>query len=234
MWMRARALLQSRRGRMDRVARAPCHEPGLRRYCEIISIPFVKPIHVALAGLLLMAAIVPATAIEIFQIDPAQSKIDFQVHQFFGTVSGRFTQCSGTIELDREHPEKSSVNAAIRVKSIDTGITKRDAHLLSAEFFNAAQFPTITFQSRSVKRTGADRGDIVGDLTMHGMTRPITLHVKLLSQVGASDRIRRWQVTTAPLSRRAFGLRWSKTVEAISMIGDEIAINLDITAAEVR
>lgn len=181
-----------------------------------------------------MAFIAPATATEIFKIDSAQSKIDFQVHQFFGTVSGRFSQCSGTIELDREHPEKSSVNAAIQLKSIDTGITKRDAHLLSAEFFNAGKFPAITFRSRRVKKTGADSGEIAGDFTMHGVTRLITLHVKLLSQVDSSDRMTRWEVTTASLSRRAFGLRWSNTVEGISMIGDEVAINLEIRAAKVR
>ena len=82
--------------------------------------------------------------------------------QAFTTVTGRLKEFSGTVQVDREHPEKSSVTATIQVKSIDTGNAKRDAHLCSEEFFNAAKFPEITFKSRSVKQTGPDAGDILG------------------------------------------------------------------------
>ena len=184
------------------------------------------------AALFFAVALSSADAAEVFKIDPAHSTIGFKVHQAIATVTGRFKQFGGTIELDREHPEKSSVTATIQVKSIDTGIAKRDAHLCSPDFFYAAKFPEITFKSRSVKQTGPDAGDIIGDFTMHGVTKPITLHVKLLTKKG--EEATRWQVTTQPLSRREFGLQFSKTLESGSMIGNEVAINLEIEAAQTK
>ncbi len=184
------------------------------------------------AAIFFAMALSSADAAEVFKIVPAPSTIGFKVHQAIATVTGRFKQFGGTIELDREHPEKSSVTATIQVKSIDTGIAKRDAHLCSPDFFNAAKFPEITFKSRSVKQTGPDAGDIVGDFTMHGVTKPITLHVKLLTKKG--EEATRWQVTTQPLSRREFGLQFSKTLESVSMIGDEVAINLEMEAVRSK
>jgi polyisoprenoid-binding protein YceI len=186
------------------------------------------------AAILFAVALPSADAAEVFKIDSAHSKISFKVHQFVSTVTGRFKQFSGVIELDREHPEKSSVTATIQVKSIDTGIAKRDAHLCSAEFFNVAKFPEITFKSRSVKQTGQDSGDIVGDFTMHGVTKPITLHVKLLTKSDAQGQATHWQATTAPLSRREFDLHFSKTLEGVSMIGDVVAVNIKIEATRTR
>src|SRR5207237_5912324 len=115
---------------------------------------------------------------ETYKIDAAHSRIAFSLHQFVSTVRGDFHRFSGTIEVDREHPEHSSVTARISVVSIDTKIQKRDHHLLSPEFFDAAKFPEITFKSRSVKQTGENSGDILGDFTMHGVTKPMMLHVK--------------------------------------------------------
>ena len=130
--------------------------------------------------LVCVSSIATASASESYKIDPTHSRIGFKVKQAFTTVTGRFKEFSGTVQVDREHPEKSSVMATIQVKSIDTGITKRDAHLCSEEFFNAAKFPEITFKTSSVKQTGPDAGDILGDFTMHGVTKAITLHVKVL------------------------------------------------------
>ncbi len=169
-----------------------------------------------------------ASADETFRIDPVHSRIGFKVHQAIANVTGRFKEFGGTIKLDRQHPEKSSVTATIQVKSIDTGIAKRDAHLCSPEFFNAPKFPEITFKSQVVKQTGPDAGDILGDFTMHGVTKPITLHVKLLIKSG--DKTTRWQVTTEPLSRHQFGAQFGKTLEGISMISDKVAVDIEIVA----
>jgi polyisoprenoid-binding protein YceI len=157
------------------------------------------------------------------------------VHHFLGVTKGTFKQCVGTIEIDRSHPERSSVSAQIPVKSIDTGIRKRDDHLCSAEFFDAVKFPQIMFKSRSVKQTGPQSGDILGDLTMHGVTRPITLHVKLLTPMGSGGETpsrSRWAVTTEPLKRRDFNLMFSPAAETISGIGQEVTANLEIEAAK--
>lgn len=169
---------------------------------------------------------------ETYKIDNAHSTIGFSVHQFLSITHGRFKRFSGTIELDREHPERSSVMAHIQVNSIDTGIAKRDQHLLSAEFFNASTFPEIVFRSRSVKQTDGQSGDIEGELTMHGVTKPIMLHVKLVSPVPAGGALARsrWQVTTDAIKRRDFDLMFNPTAETVSGISKDVAVKIDIEA----
>ena len=169
---------------------------------------------------------------ETYKINPAQSSITFSIHQFLGLTHGKFTQFTGTIEIDRAHPERSSVEAVIELKSIDTGIVKRDEHLRSAGFFDAAKYPQITFKSRSVKQTGPQTGNILGDLTMHGVTKPITLHVKLLAPLQAdTDMSRtRWAVRPDPIRRTDFGLLFSKGAEVISGIGQEVTVEISIEA----
>jgi polyisoprenoid-binding protein YceI len=169
---------------------------------------------------------------DTFKIDSAQSRIGFGVHHFVGVTKGTFTQFQGTIDLDRDHPERSSVEARIQVKSIETGIRKRDDHLRGAEFFDAAKYPQITFKSRSVKQTGPQSADISGDLSMHGVTRPIILHVKLLTPIPeqSAPARSRWAVTTDPIKRRDFGLMFSQTAEALSGIGQEVTADIQIVA----
>src|SRR5437660_6027920 len=179
------------------------------------------------------AAIHSATADEIFKFDPSRSTIAFRVHQFLGTTNGKFAQLSGSIGLDRQHPERSSVSARIQVSSIDTGVKKRDDHLRSPEFFNVAKFPEITFRSRSVKKTGQQSGDILGELTMHGVTKPITLHVKLLTPMNDTTRTR-WAVSTDSITRRDFNLMFSPATETVSGISQTVAINIEIEATRAE
>ena len=170
-----------------------------------------------------------AAAKENYKFDPSGSSIGFSVHQFLGTTRGKFANFSGRIEVDREHPENSSVTAQIDVQSIDTRIKKRDDHLRSAEFFNVEKFPQMTFKSRSVKRTGPQSGDILGDLTIHGVTKPITLHVKLLTPLNETARTR-WAVSCDAINRRDFNLMFAQGTEAISGISQTVAINIEIEA----
>jgi polyisoprenoid-binding protein YceI len=169
------------------------------------------------------------SAKETYKFDSSGSTIGFTVHQFLGTTHGKFTRFSGKIDIDREHPENSSVIAQIEVSSIDTRIKKRDDHLRSPEFFSVERFPQMTFRSRSVKRTGPQSGDILGNLTMHGVTRPITLHVKLLTPVNETSRTR-WAVTTDPITRRDFNLMFAPATETVSGISQTVAINIEIEA----
>ena len=182
-----------------------------------------------LAAIAIIGLSSAASAKESYKFDPSGSAIGFSVHQFLGTTRGKFTNFSGRIEVDREHPENSSVTAQIDVRSIDTRIKKRDDHLRSPEFFNIEKFPRIMFKSGSVKRTGPQSGDILGDLTMHGVTRPITLHVKLLTPINETERTR-WSVTTDPISRRDFNLMFAPATESISGISQTVAINIEIEA----
>ena len=183
-------------------------------------------------GLCLVVGGASARGNEIFKFDPSRSTIEFKVRHFFGTATGKFTKFSGTIDVDREHPEKSSVIATIQAASIDTAIAKRDEHLRGEDFFSVGKYPEITFKSRHVKQTGPSTGEITGDLTMHGVTRTITLHAQLLG--AAENQISHWRITTAPLKRGEFGLSWSKSVEAVSMIGDEVAVDIQIEAARAK
>jgi polyisoprenoid-binding protein YceI len=169
------------------------------------------------------------SANETYRFDPSGSTIGFSVHQFLGTTHGKFIKFNGKIDVNREHPENSSVMAQIDVRSIDTRIKKRDDHLRSAEFFNVDKYPQITFKSRSVKRTGSQSGDILGDLTIHGVTKPITLHVKLLTPLNDTSRTR-WGITVDPITRRDFNLMFAPATETVSGISQTVAINIEIEA----
>ena len=170
-----------------------------------------------------------AQASEIFQIDPSHSTIAFRIRHMLGNAHGKFARIKGRIEVNRDQPEQSSVNVAIDAASIDTGIAKRDEHL-RGELFDVAKYPEIIFKSRRVKQTAANAGEITGDLTMHGVTRPILLKVQLVS----NSESNRWRVTTAPLKRSEFGLVFGKSAEIVSMIADEVAIEIEIAADPAR
>ena len=183
-----------------------------------------------LSAVIAIAALSPAVlSAETYRFDPSGSTIGFSVHQFLGTTQGRFTRFNGKINVEREHPETSSVTAQIEVGSIDTRIKKRDDHLRSAEFFNVEMFPQITFKSRSVKQTGPQSGDILGDLAIHGLTKPVTLHVKLVTPPNETNRTR-WAVTVDPITRRDFNLMFAPATETVSGISQTVAINIEIEA----
>src|SRR5881275_818545 len=154
----------------------------------------MKPVALVLVAALVLCG--TARAAETFKIDPSRSTIAFKVRHMLGTAKGKFSKFTGTIVVDRDHPEQSSVAVTIETASIDTGIAKRDEHL-RGELFNVAKYPEITFKSRRVKQTGANAGEIAGDLTMHGVTRPITLHVQLMGDPESlvKNSTSRWRVT---------------------------------------
>jgi len=190
-------------------------------------------LHIIAAAVAVIALSSAAVANESYKFDQAHSTIGFSVHQFLGTTHGKFTKFDGKIDIDREHPENSSVTARIDVSSIDTGIMKRDNHLRSPEFFAVEKYPEITFKSRSVKQTGPQAGDILGDLTMRGVTKPITLHVKLLTSPNETKQTR-WAVTTDPLKRRDFNLMFAQGAESVSGISQTVSINIEIEATRAQ
>ena len=163
---------------------------------------------------------------EIYKFDQSHSKIGFAVKHLLGTAKGEFHRFSGAIDLDTAAPEQFTVSARIEVASIDTGIVQRDNHLRSSDFFDAKKFPEITFKSQSVKLTSARSADVTGNLTMHGVSRPIVLHVQPLN--GGSTERSRWKVTTAPLNRRDFNLMFSGVAEAVSGVGRDVSVNIEI------
>lgn len=180
----------------------------------------------------LCGSVLTARADDTYKLDSVHSSINFKVRHFFSFVNGSFKKFEGTIKVDPDHPEKSSVTATIDAASITTQNDKRDEDLQSDHFFDVAKYPTITFKSKSVKQTGADSADIVGDLTMHGVTKEITLHAKFLGKgTGLQGKpISGWQVTPEPIKRSDYGLTWSKAVEGTAVVGEEVTVSIDIEA----
>src|SRR5574338_417782 len=167
-----------------------------------------------------MAATNPnQTKTSTWQLDPAHSSVDFSVkHMMMTTVRGHFRTLEATLRGDRDHPDQAGVDATIDVASIDTGVADRDAHLRSADFFDAERFPRISFRSRRIegeppKREG-DRFRVVGDLTIHDSTLELVLDCEY--QGRGTDP---WGKTRAGFSfrteidRREWGLRWNQVLE---------------------
>lgn len=177
----------------------------------------------------------PAAAeLEIYKLEAEQTTVRFQLSHVFGKVAGQFHDVRGVLRVDHDKPETSSIVATLRGDTIDTQNRTRDGHLRT-ELFQTANFPEITFRSTLVKRISRNQADVMGDLTMHGVTKPFLLHVTLLGDADAEtpDKTSHWRAT-GMLKRRDFGLFWSKTVEAVSMIGDDVAVTIDAVARGSR
>jgi polyisoprenoid-binding protein YceI len=166
-----------------------------------------------------------AVAAEQYGLDATHSQLGFRVRQYVSVVTGKFTDFSGTVTFDSAQPDRSRVEATIMVKSIDTGIAARDHHLLAADFFDAEKYPTINFKSNSVQWIGERSADVSGELTMHGTTHPVVIHVELRSSPKSDSDTLFWTVSTH-LRRSEFGLRWNPVIEATSGISDDIDIQM--------
>lgn len=130
-------------------------------------------------GLALMAS-VPAFAADTYKLDQGHTSVTFQwTHFGFSHPTGKFMNAVGTVTLDDATPANSSVEVSFAIDGINTGVAALDTHLKSADFFDAAKYPTATFKSTKVEPTGADTALVTGDLTIHGVTKPVTLTVKL-------------------------------------------------------
>ena len=164
-------------------------------------------------------------------IDTAHTNVEFAVkHMAISTVRGRFKTFSGSIETD-EQGRPTSVEATIDAASIDTGTPDRDQHLRSADFFDVANHPELTFRSTRVTPT-ASGYELEGDLTIRGVTRPVTLAVEVGSPVKdpwGNQRIAASATTT--ISRKEWGLTWNQVLEFGGvMVSDEVKITLDVEA----
>lgn len=170
-------------------------------------------------------------------IDTAHSAVQFSIrHMVISKVRGAFTQWEGRFDFDPENPEATRVSATIETASIDTHEPKRDAHLRSADFFDAEQHPQITFLSTHVEKTGDDRYRMVGDLTIHGTTREVDLEVTYLGSgkdPWGGERVGFTGRTT--IRRKDFGLNWNQVLEAGSvLVGEDVEIALDVQAVRAQ
>lgn len=165
-----------------------------------------------------------------YAIDTAHSKIGFEIpHLVIATVEGRFTGFSGNIVIDPKL-EKSKADINIDVASISTDNKDRDDHLKSPDFFDAAKNPKITFVTKKIVGT-ADNLKLVGDFTIKGKTKEVTLDVKYMGDV--KDMFNNHKVVfsaSGKINRKDFGLTWNKAVEAGPVVGDEVTLTIKIEA----
>jgi len=169
-----------------------------------------------------------------YALDPSHSQVGFAVrHVMVSKTRGRFSDFAGTVEIG-ENPLESSVNVTIQAASIDTRDEQRDGHLRSGDFFEAETYPTITYQSRSVRPAGKGRYVVEGDLTIKGITQPVPL--ELTFEGGATDPwggVRLGFSAKAELDREAFGLTWNQTLETGGvLVGKKVAIEIEAEAVK--
>jgi polyisoprenoid-binding protein YceI len=183
--------------------------------------------------LVALVASVPLTAsaaVETYAIDPVHSSIGFSVRHFVAKVPGTFNKPSGTIVVDRENPANNRVEASIDVTSIDTNNEKRDTHLKSADFFDAAQFPAMKFKSTSWKKTGESTFDVTGDLTIKDVTKAVVLKVTSLGfgpGGGPGQQLSGWEATTK-INKKEFNVKDPAMLDAA--LGDDVTVTINIEA----
>lgn len=170
-----------------------------------------------------------AAAVRPFEIDRSHSEVDFQVRHLLSKVRGRFNDFTGAIAFDQDQPERSHVDVTIQAASIDTGEPDRDKHLRTADFFDVETFPTLSFRSTNVTGT-PKRFALTGDLTIRGITRPITLDVTFTgSGKDPWGGERAGFSATGKLNRKEFGLTWNAALETGGvLVGDEVKIAIDV------
>jgi polyisoprenoid-binding protein YceI len=167
-----------------------------------------------------------------WELDPENSSVTFVCkHANFTNVRGMFQKPSGTVVLDEATPVNSKVNATIDVKSITTGVEERDTHLKSPDFFDAARYPAVTFVSTSVTKSSGTAYLVTGDLTMRGVTRPVTLAVTASPPFQHYGTIRRGIEATTTVNRQDFGVgvaAWNVPAESGGLlIGNSVKITID-------
>lgn len=180
---------------------------------------------------ILLASLValPVLAQEAWTVDKAHSTATFKVRHFTANVLGQFRDFDAAITLDRAEPAKSSVELTIQTTSIDTGNEKRDKHLRSADFFDVDKFPTITFKSTAVAPKGANAFDVTGDLTMHGVTKRVTLPVTFGGFMKTQRGEKAGFEIETTLNRKDYGIVWNSALdEGGFMLSDAVKVSVNL------
>jgi len=190
-----------------------------------------------LAALALALTVAAASAGAVpYKIDPAHSEVGFRIRHFFSKVPGHFNDFQGTIQLDEKNLAASSVDVTIQATSINTNNERRDTHLRSEDFFFVEKYPTLTFKSTKVTPVEGDahKFKIDGDLTMRGVTKPVTLDAELtgIGAVGKMGSRAGFEATTR-VNRKDFGINWNRVLDnGGTMLDDMVAIELGVEAVK--
>ena len=172
------------------------------------------------------------TSLTTWKLDPAHSAAEFKVkHMMISNVKGKLTGMDGVLKEDPNGHALSTVEASIDVSTMSTGDAQRDGHLKSGDFFEVEKYPTMTFKSTSVKKTGEGEYAVTGDLNLHGVTKPVTFAVEGPSAPGNDPwgNTRIGLSATTKINRKDFGLTWNSALETGGvLVGEDVHITLDV------
>jgi polyisoprenoid-binding protein YceI len=187
----------------------------------------------ATTSLLLVIPALAAAAVEKFNVDPVHSDVAFAVRHFVSKTPGRFNQFEGTVLLDPADPTTMQVEGKVMTASVNTNNEKRDGHLKSPDFFDVEKHPEIVFKSKKVTKAG-DQYKLTGDLTMHGVTKEITLDMTPpLFGPDSWGGVRAGLEATGKIDRKDFGIVWNKALDqGGTMLGDDVHLTLRIEAVK--
>jgi polyisoprenoid-binding protein YceI len=182
-------------------------------------------------GLFVLAVPVFTYAVT-WEMDPAHSSFQFKVrHLTVSNVGGNFSKFRGVVMIDDKEITQLKVEVTIDAASVNTGHAQRDEHLRGPDFFDVAKHPTVTFVSKKVIKSDAGRLKVTGDLTLHGVTREITVDVEgpTAEVKDPSGNFRRGATATTKINRKDFGLTWNKVMDSGGLVvGDEVSIYLEV------
>ena len=186
----------------------------------------------ALTAAIALSLFVVTARAETYEIDPGHSSVTFTIRHLVSKVAGRFDDFEGTIQMDGANPSTSKVRAEIDTASINTGIENRDKHLKSGDFFDAEKNPKIVFESTSVTAKGTDKATLTGNLTLHGVTKPVTIEVTGLGTgPGMRGEVRAGFEGKTTINRKDFGIVWNRALDAGAVVlGDDVEIVLLVEA----
>lgn len=176
-------------------------------------------------GLFIAALAASSAQAAKYAIDKDHSSVMFKIRHLTGKTDGAFTDFSGTFEFDEKQPAKSAVEATIRIGSIDTRNAKRDGHLKTADFFDVEKFPAMAYKSTKVTPAGKNKFKVLGNLSLHGASKPVALNVEYFGEAKAKDAVVAGFSATGKLSRKDFGVGGM-------MLGDDVEIFIEIEAVK--
>ena len=185
----------------------------------------------SIAALASAISVPSVAATNTWQIDPNHSSAQFAVrHLAISTVRGAFTKVNGTVQLDDKDISKSSVDVTIDAASVDTRVPDRDKDLRSDHFFDVEKYPTLTFKSTKVEQVGPGKLKVTGDLTIHGVTKPVVLDVEgptaPVKDPWGNQRVA--VNATTKINRQDFNVKWNATMDGGGLVvGDDVAITID-------
>ena len=182
---------------------------------------------------LMLVLLLPAVASAepaVYKVDADHSGVSFSIRHFVSNVSGRFRDFDGVIKYDKANPSASSVEFTVKAASIDTTNNDRDEHLRSKDFFEVQKFPTLTFTSTQVVPKDGTTLEVTGNLTLHGVTRPVTFPVSLLGSVKTPRGEKAGFEATFKIDRKEYGILWNNVLDSGPVLGDEVKITIEIEA----